>query len=68
MISDDVQEIERAIAALTPTQQEEIYIWLDEQYAQSGDVQLKAAIDTGRFDDRISRAVADYEAGKTEAL
>ena len=50
-----VQEIERAIDALTSEQREELYIWLDEHYLHSGDAQLKAAIDAGRFDDRIAR-------------
>jgi hypothetical protein len=63
-----VQEIERAIDALTADQREELYVWLDEHYIQSGDLQLKAAIDGGRFDDRIARAVADHKAGRTEPL
>jgi hypothetical protein len=63
---DAVQEIERAIDALTPDQREELYVWLDEHYLQSGDMQLKAAIDAGRFDDRITRALADHKAGRTE--
>jgi hypothetical protein len=68
MILNTVQEIERAIDALTPDQREELYIWLDEHYLQTGDVQLKAAIDAGRFDDRIARAIADHKAGRTEPL
>jgi hypothetical protein len=32
-----VQEIERAIDALTPDQREELYVWLDENYLQCGD-------------------------------
>ena len=63
-----VQEIERAIDALTPDQRQELYIWLDERYLHEGDAQLKAAIDGGRFDDRITRAVADHKAGRTEPL
>ena len=63
-----VQEIERAIDALTPDQREELYVWLDDHYLQSGDVQLKAAIEAGRFDDRIARALADHKAGRTEPL
>jgi hypothetical protein len=63
-----VQEIERAIDALTPDQREELYAWVDKRYLQSGDMRLKAAIDAGRFDDRIARAVADHKAGKTEPL
>ena len=63
-----VQEIERAIDALTPDQREQLYVWLDEHYLQSGEMQLKAAIDAGRFDDRIARALADHKAGRTEPL
>jgi len=63
-----VQEIERAIDALTPDQREELYVWLDEHYLQSGDLQLKAAIDGGRFDERITRALADHKDGRTEPL
>jgi Spy/CpxP family protein refolding chaperone len=63
-----VQEIERAIDALTPEQRDELYLWLDDHYLQSSDNQLKAAIDAGHFDERIARAVADHKAGKTEPL
>lgn len=63
-----VQEIESAIAALTPQQREELCQWLDENYSQPVDAQLKADIDSGRFDDRISRAIADHKAGRTQPL
>ena len=63
-----VQKIEHAIDALTPEQRDELYIWLDEHYLQPTDIQLKAAIDTGRFDERIARAIADHKAGRTEPL
>jgi hypothetical protein len=64
----NLQEIERAIDALSPDQREELSIWLDEHYPQPVDAQLKAAIEAGRFDERISRAISDYQAGKTEPL
>ena len=63
-----VPEIERAIDSLTPDQREELYAWLDEHYLQSGDMQLKAAIEAGRLDERIARALADHKAGRTEPL
>jgi hypothetical protein len=63
-----VQEIEGAIDALTPERREQLYLWFDERYSQPGDIQLKAAIDAGRFDERIARAVADHKAGRTEPL
>jgi hypothetical protein len=65
---ETVQQIERAIDALTPEQREQLYLWLDEHYLQPSDIQLKAAIDAGRFDERIARAVADHKAGRTEPL
>ena len=61
-----VQQIECAIDALTPEQREELYLWLDEHYLQPSDIQLKAAIDAGRFDERVARAVADHKAGRTQ--
>jgi hypothetical protein len=68
MNSNTVPEIERAIDALTPDQREELYVWLDEHYLHSGDMELKAAIDADRFDDRIACALADHKAGRTEPL
>jgi hypothetical protein len=65
---DTVQEIERAIDALTPQQMEELYVWLDQRHPQPIDAQLKADLDTGRIDDRINRALADHKAGNTQPL
>ncbi|MBV9405394.1 MAG: hypothetical protein JO211_08620 [Acidobacteriaceae bacterium] len=67
MNSKSVQEIERAIDALTPEEREELYARLEEHYLQP-EMELKAAIDAGRFDDRIARALADHKAGRTEPL
>ncbi len=63
-----VQEIERAIDALTPEQIEELYAWLDQRHPQLIDAQLRADLDAGRIDDRIHRALADHKAGNTQAL
>ena len=63
-----VQEIERAIDALTPQQMEELYVWLDQRHPQPIDAQLKADLDAGRIDNRISRALADHRAGNTQPL
>ncbi|HEY4046253.1 MAG TPA: hypothetical protein VGM27_05230 [Acidobacteriaceae bacterium] len=59
-----VQEIERAIDALTPPQREELDQWLDQHYPQPIDEQLKADLDAGRIDNRINRALADHKAEK----
>jgi len=66
--SNTVQEIERAIDALTPQQMEELYVWLDQRHPQPIDAQLKADLDAGRIDDRINRALADHKAGNTQPL
>jgi hypothetical protein len=63
-----LQEIERAIDALTPQQMEELYMWLDQRHPQTIDAQLKADLDAGRIDDRINRALADHKAGNTQPL
>lgn len=63
-----VQEIERAIDALTPQQIEELYAWLDQRHPQLIDVQLKADLDAGRLDERINRALADHKTGNTQPL
>jgi DNA-directed RNA polymerase specialized sigma24 family protein len=68
MILSTVLEIERAIAGLTPEQREELCLWMDEHYPQPDDTRLKADIEVGRFDERISRAIADKKAGRTEPL
>lgn len=52
---DKVQEIERAIDALTPQQVEELCLWLDRHHPQPSDPQLKADLEAGRIDDRQSR-------------
>jgi len=65
---DTVQEIERAIDALTPQELEELYLWLDQHYPQPIDAQLKADLEAGRIDDRINRALADHKAGNTQPL
>jgi hypothetical protein len=69
---DTVQEIERAIDALTPQQMEELYVWLEQDHPQPIDAQLKADLDAGRIDDRIddriNRALADHQAGNTQPL
>jgi hypothetical protein len=57
-----LQEIERAIDALTPQQFEELCLWLDQHHPQPIDTQLKADLEAGRIDERIDRAIADHRA------
>jgi hypothetical protein len=65
---ETVQEIQRAIDALTPQEVEELYVWLDQHHPQPIDAQLKADLGAGRIDDRINRALADHKAGNTQPL
>jgi hypothetical protein len=65
---NSLQEIERAIDALPQEQREQLSQWLDERYPLPADVQLKADIEAGHFDERIARALADDKAGKTQPL
>ena len=65
---DKIQEIERAIDALTPQQLEELFVWLDQHHPQAIDAQLKTDLEAGRIDDRINRALADHKAGNTQPL
>jgi hypothetical protein len=68
MAMHSIQDIERAIDALTPQQREELYVWLDQRHPQLIDAQLKADLDAGRIDDRINRALIDHKAGNTQPL
>jgi hypothetical protein len=68
MSLDTVQKIERAIGTLSPRELEELYAWLNLHCPQPIDAQLQADLDAGRIDDRISRAIADHKAGKTQLL
>jgi hypothetical protein len=63
-----VQEIEHAIGKLSPQELEELHAWMEEQYPQPIDAQLKADLDAGRIDAGIRQALADHKAGNTRAL
>lgn len=63
-----LHDIERAIDALTPQEREDLSVWLDEHYPQAIDVQLKVDLEAGRIDDRITRAIEDHRAARTQPL
>lgn len=63
-----VQEIERAIDALTAPQRDELFGWVDERYLQPIDVQLERDLNAGRMDGRINRALVDHRSGRTQPL
>jgi len=63
-----IQEIELAIRKLSPQELEELQTWMEEQYTQPIDAQLKADLGAGRMDSRIQQALADHRAGSARAL
>lgn len=63
-----VQEIEHAIAELTPEQLAELYAWLDQYDPQPIDVRLQNDLAAGRLDNAIARALDDEKHGRTEPL
>lgn len=65
---DTLQEIERAIAALTPQQLAELYAWLDRHDPQPIDARLQTDLAAGRLDNAIARALDDEKHGRTEPL
>jgi len=63
---NDLLEIERAIRALSATELNELYPWMDENCPI--DAQLKTGLDAGRIGGRIGRALADHRTGDTQPL
>ncbi len=63
-----VQEIERAIGALTPHELEELYSWLDQNCPQPIDLRLQSDLTAGRLDKAIHRALEDDKSGRAQPL
>ena len=63
-----VQEIERAIGALTPRELEELYSWLDQNCPQPIDTRLQSDLMSGRLDKAIQRALDDEKSGRVQPL
>jgi len=63
-----VQEIERAIGALTPPELAELYSWLDQNCPQPIDVRLESDLAAGRLDQAIHRALDDEKSGRAQPL
>jgi hypothetical protein len=69
MGSSKVQEIERAIGALTQQELEELKVWLDE-YAgpQPIDTRIQKDLAAGRLDKAVERALEDEKQGRIRSL
>jgi hypothetical protein len=68
MASSTVQEIERAIRTLTPTEVEELYAWLDQNFPNPIDARVASDLDSGRLDGAIQRALDDEKNGRTQPI
>jgi len=68
MALETIQDIERAIDALTPEQLQELYSWLDRRHPQAIDTRLADDLASGRLDAAIDAALKDEKNGRTRAL
>ncbi len=68
MSINTVQEIERAIGALTPSEVQELYLWLDQHYPHPFDARVQSDLAAGRLDSAIQRALDDDKSGRTQPL
>ena len=69
MGSSKVQEIKRAIGALTQQELEELKVWLD-QYAgpQPIDKRIQEDLAAGRLDKAVEKALQDEQQGRVRPL
>ena len=63
-----VQEIERAIDALTREQLEELYLWLDQHHPQAIDACIQSDLAAGRLDNAVQRALDDEQKNRLQPL
>lgn len=63
-----VEEIERAIQALTPLELEKLYSWLDQYCPQPIDARIQSDLAAGRLDEAINCALEDEKNGRIQPL
>ncbi len=68
MSLNTIQEIERAIGALTPREMEELYAWLEQHFPPPIDTRVQSDLAAGRLDTAIQRALDDEKNGRTRPL
>ena len=61
-------EIERAIATLTPRELEQLYSWLDQNHPQPIDSRIESDLAAGRLDTAIQQALDDERSGQVRPL
>jgi hypothetical protein len=65
---DTLEEIERAINAMTPREREKLYLWLDEHHPQSIDTRIASDLAAGRLDDALQRVLGEERSGRIRPL
>jgi hypothetical protein len=63
-----LQEVERAIGALTPQELQELFVWLEQHFPQPMDARLLSDLSAGRLDTAIQRALDDEKNGRLRPL
>ncbi len=63
-----IEEIKGAIATLPDAEKSELKRWLDEIDAQLFDAKIEADAASGKLDDLIAKARANYKAGRQTPL
>ena len=63
-----LQEVERAIGALTAQEVQELYVWLEQHFPQPMDARLLSDLSAGRLDTAIQRALDDEKNGRLRPL
>jgi hypothetical protein len=63
-----VQDIEAAIQTLPPRDQDNLFLWIEQQYAQRFDAVLELGVRRGAFDRLLDEALAEDASGDSKAL
>ena len=63
-----LQEVERAIGALTPQEVQELFVWLEQHFPQPMDARLPSDLSAGNLDTAIQRALDDEKNGRLRQL
>ena len=67
-MSTVVAQITKTIEALPPSEQEELFAWLDAHRARIWDEQIEGDSLAGKLDFLVEEARADYRAGRCRPL
>lgn len=63
-----IEEIERAIATLSPDELDRLYSWLDAYHPQPVDARIQSDLAAGRLDHAIQQALDDERSGRVGPL